>query len=358
MRGYNITELSSKIQQLIKQNNLDINNDGKINEDNGELAKLLSQTGKKDINELLYNSWWEAKSRDVLFGTAIGTTVAGAGIADYFAFKPNDSFSDIKKNALKRFIAMNPDRPTPVSENVPRTIISHNEKAMEQLKKLDTLTDGNLYQLAIEKGNNLQIKFDSERELEIARRKAHNQKCADWKPKYTMRDALNDVKKGIKKARALQTLGITFTLVGICLATYFALRKPQKSIQMQECPTSSIITTNQPKNEWEEKYTEAFGADKQLIEYTPQKGEYWISILKAKYGVDDITAQKMANKIKEMIYGDAKAAKQTPIMYLPQTWNFEGNTYNYNEDAIPEKTIDYSDNVKTEQGKMTKELEY
>jgi len=66
----------------------------------------------------------------------------------------------------------------------------------------------------------------------------------------------------------------------------------------------------------------------------------------------------MANKIKEKIYGDAKAAKQTPIMYLPRTWSFEGNIYNYNDSIVPEKTTNYSDNIKTEQGKMTKDLKY
>ena len=42
MQGYNISDLSKKTQELIKQNNLDANQDGRINEDNGELAELLS----------------------------------------------------------------------------------------------------------------------------------------------------------------------------------------------------------------------------------------------------------------------------------------------------------------------------
>ena len=45
-------------------------------------------------------------------------------------------------------------------------------------------------------------------------------------------------------------------------------------------------------------------------------------------------------------------------MYLPENWTFEGKTYNYNANAIPARTSDYSDNVKTEQGKMTKDLKY
>ena len=78
----------------------------------------------------------------------------------------------------------------------------------------------------------------------------------------------------------------------------------------------------------------------------------------AKYGVDDVTAQKMANKIKEMIYDDPKASKQTPIMYLPQTWTFEGKTYQYNDNAQADKTENYSDDVKTAMGNMNKDIKY
>ena len=127
---------------------------------------------------------------------------------------------------------------------------------------------------------------------------------------------------------------------------------------MENEPKEQASQPKEPQNEWEDKYKQAFGEDTELKEYTPQKGEYWISILKAKYGVDDVTAQKMANKIKEMIYGDSRAAKQTPIMYLPQTWTFEGKTYQYNTDAKPERTNNYSDDVKTEMGNMNKDIKY
>ena len=66
----------------------------------------------------------------------------------------------------------------------------------------------------------------------------------------------------------------------------------------------------------------------------------------------------MANKIKEMIYDDPKASKQTPIMYLPQTWTFEGKTYQYNDNAQADKTENYSDDVKTEMGNMNKDIKY
>lgn len=98
--------------------------------------------------------------------------------------------------------------------------------------------------------------------------------------------------------------------------------------------------------------------DTELKEYTPQKGEYWTSILKAKYGVDENTAQRMAHRIKDVIYEDSLASKQTPIMYLPDTWTFEGKTYTYNDSNKAERTDNYSDNVKTEMGKMSKDIKY
>lgn len=94
----------------------------------------------------------------------------------------------------------------------------------------------------------------------------------------------------------------------------------------------------------------------QFVEYKPNKGEYWTSILKAKYNVDDTTAQAMTNKIKNAIYDDPKAAKQPPIMYLPKTWDFNDNTYNFQEDAFVETTNTFSEDVKTEMGKMNKNI--
>ena len=168
---------------------------------------------------------------------------------------------------------------------------------------------------------------------------------------------LNDALKGVKQIKSIKAIAGLFALGALATSAYMFLRKPlEKNIQLVDDVQKSEKT--QYNNEWEEKYSEAFGSEADLIEYTPQKGEYWISILQAKYSTDYETAKKMANKIKEMIYGDANAAKQTPIMYLPETWNFEGKTYNYNADAIPEKTTEYSDNVITEQGKMSKDLEY
>ena len=52
MRGYKISDLDSNAKKLIQDNNLDKNMDGLINEDNGELAELLSKADKSSIREL------------------------------------------------------------------------------------------------------------------------------------------------------------------------------------------------------------------------------------------------------------------------------------------------------------------
>ena len=52
MGGYEITRFSENVQKLIRENKIDKNNDGLINEDNDELSELLSQTGKTDVRQL------------------------------------------------------------------------------------------------------------------------------------------------------------------------------------------------------------------------------------------------------------------------------------------------------------------
>lgn len=358
MLGYNITELSTKTQDLIRQNNLDANQDGRVNEENGELAELLAKTGKKDINQLVYDNWWQAKKNDVLWGTALGTVVAGKGVTMCMEASTDKSFSGLRKRALKMFANGNQDRPFPVSEDVPRQIAELEADAMEQLKKLDKAISGDTYEYALKSRELLQASLDEERLAEISRRQAHNRECLNWKPKYTMEQVFKDIRKSFIKSNIYKGLGAGVVLAGVALASYFIAKKPDKTVEMKHDTVSTDTSSKQYNNEWEEKYSEAFGSEADLIEYTPQKGEYWISILQAKYSTDYETAKKMANKIKEMIYGDANAAKQTPIMYLPETWNFEGKTYNYNVDAIPEKTTEYSDDIVTEQGKMSKDLEY
>lgn len=163
--------------------------------------------------------------------------------------------------------------------------------------------------------------------------------------------------KANKKLDAI-TLGLA-GLGAIASWTLPFILKNKKLVMEGTEAKQQLPQNNDIKQKFEQGFKElGVSEDTELKEYTPKKGEYWISILKAKYGVDDITAQKMANKIKEMIYDDAKAAKQTPVMYLPETWTFEGKTYSYNDKTEVSKTDNYSDEVKTEMGKMSKDLKY
>ena len=95
-------------------------------------------------------------------------------------------------------------------------------------------------------------------------------------------------------------------------------------------------------------YNDIFGNDTKLIEYKVGAGEYWTSILQAKYGVDIETAQKMTHQIKEKLYGDSTVAKQPTTMVLPETWEFEGKVYVFDEEATPHKTTKFSERVVTE----------
>ena len=159
----------------------------------------------------------------------------------------------------------------------------------------------------------------------------------------------------VNATSALCCMGITILSV-----LYGKFTKQNKTFELSNSPREEgKVTQEQKENktELQSSYEKAFANlgtnNTTLNEYIPQKGEYWTSILKAKYNVDDQTAQKMANKIKEMIYGDPRAAKQTPVMYLPQTLVFEVKTYNYNANAITDKTTDYSNDIKPEQGNIT-----
>ena len=143
------------------------------------------------------------------------------------------------------------------------------------------------------------------------------------------------------------------------LAGYMYGRKAnEKEIYVQRFPVEPEPAQNLPEEA--KKLTKGLKlpVNTPMIEYTPKKGEYWTSILKAKYGVDDNTALEMANKIKEAIYDNPKAAKQPPIMYLPKTWEFNGKIYEYQENTSVEATHKFSPDVKTEMGKMDKDLEF
>ena len=116
--------------------------------------------------------------------------------------------------------------------------------------------------------------------------------------------------------------------------------------------TQKVEETDVPQNAEvkikENPYNDIFGKDAKLIEYKVGAGEYWTSILQAKYGVDIETAQKMTSQIKEKLYGNSTVGKQPATMVLPETWEFEGKVYVFDEGAIPQKTTTFSERIITE----------
>ncbi|MCQ2753631.1 MAG: hypothetical protein MJ231_01120 [bacterium] len=362
MQGYDIKSLSAKTQQLIKDKNLDVNQDGLINQDNGELATLLSTTGKNDINDLCYDSWLGAKKLDLLCG---GLCI-GAGL-NRGIHTAHDRFSSLNKDTLKEearklFKKYNGVKPEMLSLDIPYeapNLVSENELSF--------------YQYLKERGGEQEVKeiseFRKQRELEskanydkrykkmIEEIKEHNKKVKEWKPKVSMKECLQKALKIQRKTAILGGVAGVLGTAATCLGIYLIACKPEKGIA-KLTGTNDYTPVEKQRSEYEEQYIQVFGEEQELNEYTPQKGEYWTAILKAKYGVDDATALRMAHRIKEVIYGDSTAAKQSPVMYLPQTWIFEGNTYKYNDSAKVETTSEFSDDVKTEKGKMDKDLQY
>lgn len=309
MSGYRIADLNTKTQDLIREKGLDKNGDGLINDDNDELANLLSQTGKSSIQELSDKDMSAAYLLigEAAFGAGLGT------MANHF----------LKSSQI----------PVPQSE------ITKSAERILSANKLD-----------------------------VAAYKQYGTYVTGYVPKpMTMADALaeatknvQDQAKGLRRASRFY-FGLSAAMAVLTVITALNARvtnKDVKYVKDESRPSQPEPQNSGIKNEWEAKFKQAFGEDTKLKEYTPQSGEYWISILQAKYGTDNVTAQKMANKIKELIYGDPKAAKQSPVMYLPETWNFEGKTYKYHEGSVPEKTENFSDEVKTEMGKMGKEIKY
>lgn len=357
MHGYEISSLSKNTQDLIKSQNVDINADGLINEDNGELADLLSKTGKNNIDELCYDSWFDAKKEDFI----VGTIFLGGGthfLNTAYKLRPCIQLRDLKSEAKDLYTKYNGVKPQPLSLDVPRSIAKVNDKALEEMKKYDEKIVDFIQAEQLE----LQAKFDNNRMNEIERRKAWNQKCAEWKPKVPMKECLKQGLKKLKKGNRLFKLPISTALGllglgGFALAAYLFTSKPGKGFA-KFTGENDYIPVERQRSPIEEQFQQVFGEDAVLKEYTPRKGEYWISILKAKYGVDDATAQRMSHKIKDVIYEDSLAAKQSPVMYLPQTWEFEGKVYQYSDSAKVGKTEKYSDDVKTEMGKMGKDITY
>ncbi|MCQ2740402.1 MAG: hypothetical protein MJ237_09310 [bacterium] len=362
MQGYDIKSLSVKTQQLIKDKNLDVNQDGLINQDNGELAALLSTTGENDINDLCYDSWFGAKKLDLLCGGLCVGEGFNRGIRT-----AHDRFSSLNKDVLKEdarklYKKYNGVKPEMLSLDIPYEI--PNLVSEEEL---------GFYQYLKEHGAEQEIKdiseFRKQRELAskanydkrykkmIENIKEYNKKVKEWKPKVSMRECLQ---KALKIQRKNAILGGVAGILGMAatsLGIYLITCKPEKGIA-KLTGTNDYTPVEKQRSEYEDQYIQVFGVEQELNEYTPQKGEYWTAILKAKYGVDDAIALRMAHHIKEIIYGDPTVAKQSPVMYLPQTWSFEGNTYKYNGSVRVETTNEFSDDVKTEKGKMDKGIQY
>ena len=156
------------------------------------------------------------------------------------------------------------------------------------------------------------------------------------------------------------TLGISI-LAGLAAAGYCIYEAANdKSLYLPPKQSPKQQKNPVPVDSLEQKFSDGFkqlGVDSELKKYTPKRGENWSKILKAKYGTDEVTAVRMAHRIKDVIYDDSLASKQTPVMYLPQNWKFDGKVYNYN-DSAQVQTGKLGGNVKTEMGKMNPQIKY
>ncbi|MCM1003706.1 MAG: hypothetical protein NC408_05120 [Candidatus Gastranaerophilales bacterium] len=385
MHGYKISDLDSQTVKLIKDKNIDKNNDGLISEDNGELAELLSQANVSTIQAL-----GKPDNRgQILLGTEL--TLGGAlSVAGLIAESKEKNYSD----ALRDLEYEYNEKLNRFYNNKVKALAK--EHGLKSEREINMLTNWVIE--AEEKNCDLKLWGGGYNRREIPRttpskieaiKKAYEIKRENFikeknAPSKFTKFIDKNVTKIITKCPKLKGIGFALTLataatIGVlgsipaCIITALMIKPNQKyevgmgesNEILEQKPTQKIkqetepIIQNETKSEFEAAFKE-LGIDEgtELKEYTPQKGEFWVSILKAKYDTDDITAQKMANKIKEMIYDDPKAAKQTPVMYLPETWTFEGTTYHYNENAPVEITKNYSDDVQTEMGKMSKDLKY
>ena len=396
MRGYKISDLDSNAKKLIQDNNLDKNKDGLINEDNGELAELLSKADKSSIREL-------AKRDNRLQNLLLFE--AGAGAATGMYWFVDEEITRIREGEahskeVKASLATRENNEKRIQAMVDKIAKKHNikEKGMLNLIRKEVIfADSKNCDFEPEfKYGGCVIHHVPRKNPDVAKNVANVNDTNNLKKMYEegtkdirkvnwtkqLSKAANSMKgiRGagatLKGALALFTLLFNpITMIPACIATAL-IAQPGKRHNIEITGHDDLepmpeVKTELPvkaetldeagilKGKFEDGFKElGVSDDTELTEYIPQKGEYWISILKAKYGVDDITAQKMANKIKEMIYDDPKAAKQSPIMYLPEVWNFEGKTYNYNAEVEVATTETYSEDVKTEMGKMSKELEY
>lgn len=398
MQGYRISDLDASAKQLIKDKKIDKNNDGLISKENGELAELLSQANVGDIQQL--------GEKDERLKKLLMFEIAGGGITTaawlWGEAKENKACTEARANNYEMRLKRNQQAEMQEKEHINKIVKNLAKKAnitdaglmdeITELVKKAEERDVKITDLEYKHGGfgfktvpkpQEEVLAKCARQLKDAIGDAQNFRTSGPKVGETIGESIVNNTKNLKHLTKLKGLLGTaicafslivnpFTMVPASVITALAIDPNKRykvnigesnAIAEQSTEKQSVDKQNVEHQYFKQKFEQGFkelgvSEDTELKEYTPKKGEYWISILKAKYGVDDITAQKMANKIKEMIYDDAKAAKQTPVMYLPDTWTLEGKTYNYNDKTEASKTDNYSDEVKTEMGKMSKDLKY
>lgn len=296
MQGYKIADLREDVRLTIKQQHLDKNGDGRINEENGELAALLSKTGSSNIQELADRD----TDNDLMNGLMLfGTAGAGAVMGTM----GNHCLREAEKPLTSEQIAKG---------------VKTKQLLNPKLSK-------------------------SEAELAFA----------------------NSMREGRRQGKMWGRIGIAATFGCAVLTVIEALhaRKKDKTLKLEGEKEFVISQKPVENNDLKQKFVEGYknigiAEDTPVKEYVPNKGEYWTAIIKAKYGVDDKTALEMTHIIKQAIYDDTNAAKQPPVMYLPETWNFNGKTYHYSDSHTPIESSTQSGDVKTEMGKMNKDIQY
>ena len=409
MRGYRISDLDSTTQQLIKDKNLDQNGDSLINEDNGELAELLSQAKVGSIQKLGKRD--KRLEHLLMFELAGGAATGAAWLwSEAQVNNDNTAASRAYYKEMQQHAKAEEERINKMVNNLAKKNNITNKSTIEEVRKLVISADSrdcDITHLEYKWGG-LAFREAPRPQQEVMAKCARNLKNAAkgasavrLSPTESMTSAMFDMpkrltsKKGLKFLKGIKGIkglrGITaaaiatfamlvnpFTMVPASVVTALAIqpgkryevgmgesdavaepKQPQAQTKPKTMPVVQPTEQEEIKAKFEEGFKElGISEDTELKEYIPQKGEYWISILKAKYGVDDAMARKMANKIKEIVYDDPKASKQTPVMYLPKTWTFEGKTYHYKESTKAVTTKEYSDDVKTEMGKMSKDIKY
>ena len=98
MQGYEINNLNGFAQVIVKRDNIDKNNNGVIDVDNGELALLLSKTGKNNINDLL-----KSKKADYFMSAGFGLGAVTLGTLAGISLPKKVSKAEIDYTAIQLF---------------------------------------------------------------------------------------------------------------------------------------------------------------------------------------------------------------------------------------------------------------